>query len=209
MGNLCFRRVELPACPNLSKCNDNLPFTKGRQHGPNPAGGGLIGKIPWNLLEKRIEASFGGNSSHLNLTAPPSVPIAIAQTAGISAGDPLSFASLRPCVFAFSSSKQPDLCGRSTTARDLLGAEGCLRKKAPPSNFGFWTRGSALGPQHTSGGRACCTLAIPRFPRPQGDVRRTISGVFQAAFGTSRNRSLPRHSRPTDSEASPDGSECS
>ena len=82
MGNLHLRRVELPDCPNLSKCNDNLPFTKGRQHGPNPAGGGLIGKIPWNLLEKRIEASFGGNSSHLNLTAPPSVPIAIAQTAG-------------------------------------------------------------------------------------------------------------------------------
>jgi hypothetical protein len=89
MGNLHLRRVELPDCLNLCKCNDNLPFTKGRQHGPNPAGGGLIGKIPWNLLEKRIEASFGGNSSHLNLTAPPSVPIAIAQTAGISAGDPL------------------------------------------------------------------------------------------------------------------------
>jgi hypothetical protein len=97
MGNLHLRRVELPDCLNLCKCNDNLPFTKGRQHGPNPAGGGLIGRIPWNLLEKRIEASFGGNSSHLNLTAPPSVPIAIAQTAGISTGDPLP---LRLCALA-------------------------------------------------------------------------------------------------------------
>jgi hypothetical protein len=103
MGNLHLRRVELPACPNLSKCNDNLPFTKGRQHGPNPAGGGLIGKIPWNLLEKRIEASFGGNSSHLNLTALPSVPIAIAQTAGSlqEIHYLCVFAPLRLCVLFF------------------------------------------------------------------------------------------------------------
>ena len=101
MGNLHLRRVELPDCPNLSKCNDNLPFTKGRQHGPNPAGGGLIGRIPWNLLEKRIEASFGGNSSHLNLTAPPSVPIAIAQTAG-------SLQEIHyPCVLFFNQRRFP------------------------------------------------------------------------------------------------------
>jgi hypothetical protein len=103
MGNLHLRRVELSDCLNLCKCNDNLPFTKGRQHGPNPAGGGLIGKIPWNLLEKRIEASFGGNSSHLNLTAPPSVPIAIAQTAGSlrEIRYLCVFAPLRLCVLFF------------------------------------------------------------------------------------------------------------